>query len=235
VNTGLDEIERIVSHDPGTAAHLVKVANSALLSPGTQIRSVARAIMQIGFERTKMHILALSMRSSFASPSLNEVWNHSIQVAETARKLAELSQVICPEEACLAGLVHDIGRLVLVGLGKSYESSFAELRMQGVSPIEIERRLCGSNHAQIGADLLDAWSFPADMIESIRHHHAPSQSGLALTSLMFVAESWVEHDEDVYDRTEYLVALQSLKLTTRDLCLMSTGCDADLAMLRFAA
>jgi putative nucleotidyltransferase with HDIG domain len=234
-NTSLDEIESIVSQDPGTIAHLVKVANSALLSSGTPIRSVARAIMQIGFERTKLHILGLSMRSSYGSPQLKEVWNHSIQVAERARKLAELSRVIRPEEACLAGLVHDIGCLVLVGLGRAYESSFAELRMRGIPPMEIEQRLCGSSHAHIGADLLDSWSFPADMVESVRHHHEPSASDLALTSLMFIAESWVENDEDVYDPIEHSLALHYLKLTAKDISSIRASSDADLVMLRFAA
>jgi putative nucleotidyltransferase with HDIG domain len=234
-NASLDEIEAIASQDPAIAGHLVRVANSALLSSGHQIRSVARAIMQIGFQKTKMHIWGLSMRSSFASPQLKEVWNHSIQVAERARKLAELSQITLPEEACLAGLVHDIGRLVLVGLGRSYETRFAQVRTRGAYPVEIERQLCGSDHALIGADLLESWSFPADMVESVRYHHVPSRSAIALAALMFVAESWVENDEDAYDRTEHSFALRCLNLTDGDLRSIRDDDNTDLAMLLFAA
>jgi putative nucleotidyltransferase with HDIG domain len=234
-NASLNEIETIASQDPAIAAHLVRVANSALLSSGHQIRSVARAIMQIGFQKTKMHIWGVSMKSSYGSTQLKEVWNHSIEVAQTARKLAELSQVTLPEEACLAGLVHDIGCLVLVGLGRSYETKFAQLRTRGAYPVEIERRLCGSDHAQIGADLLESWSFPADMVESVRYHHSPSGSTLALASLMFVAESWVENDEDAYDRNEHSFALRCLNLTGGDLPSIRDGDNADLALLRFAA
>jgi putative nucleotidyltransferase with HDIG domain len=245
----LDEVEQLVLQDPGTSAHLLQVANSALLSSGGQIRSVGRAMMQIGFERTKLHILGLSVRGSFSAPSLQRLWNHSIRIAELARDVAAISQAAPPDEASLIGIVHDIGRLALAGLGRDFENGRAKLQAAGFSRLDAERELCGSNHARIGAELLASWLFPSDMVEAIRGHHAPSRSQSPLAALLFIAESWAgdnqeghyeqgdneQGDEDAWDRIEHSFALRRLNLKARDLKPLGTNHHPDLQLLRFAA
>jgi HD-like signal output (HDOD) protein len=229
------EIESIVSRDPVLCAHLMKVANSALLNSGHQIRSIGRAIMQIGFERARLHVLALSVRRVFAAPQFGWIWNHSIDIAEMARQIARISGIVPIEEAGLMGLVHDIGHLVLIGLGEKYRSSASELRARGIGPVEIEWQLCGASHAQVGADLLEQSHFPGDMVEAVRHHHAPSVSELPLTSVLFLAESFAEHYEDIYDPIEHSMALHCLGLKAADLRSIQVLPYSDLEILRFAA
>jgi putative nucleotidyltransferase with HDIG domain len=231
----LSEIEAVVSEDPVLAAHLMKVANCALLASRREIRSLPAAILHLGFGRTKVHIWALSAKSLFASPFLRNIWNHSIQTAKVAQNLALASGEVDPEEACLAGLIHDIGQLVLSALGQRYENRFANLRAEGLYPVEIERRLCGLSHAQIGADLLDSWSFPPDIAEAVRQHHTPTHSSLPLTSLLYVAESWVEAPEDIFSPDEHETAMRRLRLDSRDLSRIASQHAPDLDTLRIAA
>jgi putative nucleotidyltransferase with HDIG domain len=233
--SSLSEIEAVVSDDPVIAAHLMRVANSALLASRREIRTLGAAILHLGFGRTKVHIWALSSKSLFTSPHLREVWNHSVQAAKVARNLAIASGVVDRDEACLAGLVHDVGQLVLTGLGCGYVETAARLRAQGHYPVEIERRLCGSSHAGIGADLLDSWCFPAEIVEAVRHHHTPSSSQLPLTSLLFAAESWIEAPEDVFSPREHTAAMERLQLNRRDLARIAQQCTPDLDLLRIAA
>ena len=231
----LRDIEAIVNRDPVLAAHLIKVANSALFSYGQEIRSVSLAIARIGFDRTKLHVWGLSVKRFFSSPHLNRIWDHSIQTAQIVRQLCEISRVMRPDEGGLIALVHDIGQVVLAALGKPFEAAAEELRRRGAYPLQIERQLCGTTHAEIGADLLESWHFPRDMVEAVRFHHAPSGSGRALASLLYVAESWLENAEDVYDQSEHLYALKRLKLNKTDLEHLANPVSPDLELLRFAA
>jgi len=234
-SSSLPDIEAIVSKDPVLSAHLVKVANSALLSFGHEARTVAQAIARVGFERTRLHIWGMSMKRLFSSPSLKEIWEHSVRAAQVTRRLAEMTRVVAPDEASLAALVHDIGQIVLSNLGESFERSSVALRRQGRYRIDIERQLCGSSHAEIGADLLEAWAFPEYMVEAVRYHHAPSKSSLALPALLYVTESWMENDEDVYDPREHSSALRHLGLKKTDLSALGSAHSSDLAMLSAAA
>lgn len=231
----MSEIEAIVSEDPVMAAHLMRIANSALVASRRESRSVASAILQLGFERTKLHIWGLSAKTLFATPMLSRVWNHSILTAQIVRHLAEASNAVSPDEACLTGLVHDIGQLVLTGLGRAYQSGFAQLRAQGLQPVDVEQQLCGSSHAEIGADLLASWSFPADIVEAVRQHHTPAQSDLPLTSLLYIAESWVEAEENLTDLAEHRRALRRLKIERSDLLRIAKRCAPDLDLLRLVA
>ena len=234
-DSSLSEIVAVVMEDPIISAHLMKVANTALVGARREIRSVSSAISQIGFERTKVHIWGISAKALFSSPRLSEIWNHSIHTAQAARNLAEASGKVDPDEACLTGLVHDIGQLVLNALGQPYENGFTRLRAKGAYAVDIERQLCGSTHAQIGADLLASWSFPADMVETVRQHHTPMSSNLALTSLLYIAESWVETPEDIFDPAEHTAAMWRLQLDNSDLAHIASQCAPDLDLLRIAA
>ena len=96
------------------------------------------------------------MKKLFSTPHLERIWDHSVQAAQTARQIAQLTGLVTPEEAALTALVHDIGQIVLAALGGTYESSFTVLRRKHSYTMEVERELCGYTHAEIGADLLES-------------------------------------------------------------------------------
>jgi putative nucleotidyltransferase with HDIG domain len=234
-NVNFSRVEECISQDPTLAAHLIKLANSPLFYAGGEIRTVTRAILHVGLDRAVRHLSALVLRKLFASPGLQKVWNHSVTAAQINSQLSKLCNYSDPDELLLLGLVHDIGQIVSYSLGETFHRAYHQLLKQGHYPVEIERKLFGKSHAEIGADLLAFWSFPKDMTEAVRYHHGPSPSNLRLTSFLYVTESWLESDEDIFNPAEHQSALQLLNLSNSDLSGLTKQLDPEMAMLQFAA
>ena len=184
----LREIETAVSQDPVLAAHILRLANSAMMPFREEVRTVAAAINRIGFDLTKMHVLALTVGKIFSSNKLKQVWSHSLDAAQTARQIAKIAS-IPPEEATLLGLIHDVGRIALSALGKEFDIEYAQLLRQGMSSIATEEQLCGITHAQAGAKLLERWRFPADFCEAVQHHHAPTRNETPFSAVLYITEA----------------------------------------------
>ena len=229
------QIEKLVSLDPTLAGHLIKASNAAFLPYRDEARSISQAIMRLGFDRTRLLFLGFSFRQYFSTPRLRRVWDHSIQVTQAARSLCNRLPWADAQEVTLLALVHDIAQLNLLALGPTFERRFAELQQTGDYEVQIERKLCGTSHAEIGADLLQSWFFPADMVEAVRHHHIPDRSDLRLTAFLHLIESWTESDEDVFDPAVHSRTLDLLQITKADLSSLAGPIDPELSLLRFAA
>jgi HD-like signal output (HDOD) protein len=175
------------------------------------------------------------MKRLFVGPKLQKVWNHCTLAAQVCRQLAEFTRASVPDEACLVALVHEIGHWVLVTVGSACERAYAEGLAKGQLPVMIERELCGYTHAEIGADLLPGWNFPADFVAAVRDHHTPSAKSAPMADLLYVAENWLDGQEDLCDISQHRGCMRRLGLTRADLLPLNSKCDADLEMLRFAA
>jgi len=105
-----------------------------------------------------------------------ELWRHSIAVSVSAEGLAKEINLPQAEEAFTAGLVHDLGKQVLGMLVKEKTSKIEEVLSKGVSFVEAERKVLGTDHAEIGALILKKWNFPEEMIRVVRWHHEPDRS-----------------------------------------------------------
>ena len=198
-STSFSAIEAIVSQDVSISAQLVRLANSALHSRGVQVRSISQALVRLGTDLAKWHVTTLMIRRAYSSPPLRKVWNHSVEVARIARRICRQVPSLPEQEVTLAALVHDIGQLCLLSLGEQFISKSAELQGNGDYVVEIERRLCGISHAEIGAALLEDWKFPADIAAAVRNHHAPQLSETAISDVVFLAEDLSFNDEDLSD------------------------------------
>jgi putative nucleotidyltransferase with HDIG domain len=229
-----EKIAEVVARDPGLSAHLIKVGNLASVSRGPEVRSVSQALTRIGLDQAKLHIWAISMKNLYSLPHLQTIWNHSLRTVDVVDELCQHAGYADTADARLLALLHDIGHLVLSALGPSYMASRAKLLAEGLYPVEIEHRLCGLTHAAIGADLLSSWQFPKDMVEAVRYHHNPSDSGSALTSLVYCGECWTDNGEDIYNPIEHDAAIDVLGLKGINLHL-GTQHRPDLNLLRFAA
>ena len=234
-NVNFSRVEEFIQQNPTFAAHLLKLANSPFFYAGGEIRTVTQAILHVGLDRAVRYLSALVLRKLFSSPRLQKVWNHSIAAAQVNGQLSSLCRYPEPDELLLLGLVHDIGQIVLDALGEKFDQAYRQLCHEGHYDVEIERKLLGRSHAEIGADLLASWSFPEDMVEAVRYHHAPSQSKRRFTSFLYATESWLESNEDIFNPAEHRSALQLLNLTNQDLSGLTKKLDPELALLRFAA
>jgi putative nucleotidyltransferase with HDIG domain len=197
-DAGPREFEAVCSLDPLLAGRLIQVANSAFYSPRMAIGTIFQAVAYIGTETARRVLLAASLRGNFTSPQSHQVWNHSLDVAQTAQMIAlHCSIKVDPSQAFLAGLIHDIGRLAFSIMPTAFLERFHRLTDGGCPPVEVEMCLAGRGHGEVGSETLTQWKFPADIIEAVRWHHQPERSPLALTSLLYLAEFMTDAQEDL--------------------------------------
>ena len=230
------QIAEIISEEPVLAAHLIKMANSVLYQHrGGEVRSVVAAIDRLGTNLVQRQVVTVCLRPLFTSVQLRDVWDHSIDVASLCAQLSILSDNTKPQEAILVGLVHDIGRIVFQSLGHSPEEKHSPRLKEEYPLYGAEQKLYGINHAEVGADLLADWNFPGDMVDAVRNHHQPQGSNSILCSVLHLAETWIENNEDVWQMSDHEYALNVTKLSPLYFLSLKLGTDSELELLRFAA
>ena len=192
------ELESASVQDPVLAGSLIRVANSALYGAEQRIGSVPHAIAYVGTAAARQVLLAAVMRPLFASAGLVRLWSHGVQMAQLCAALAQQTQVLETGSAVLLGLVHDIGSLAVHMLPRAVVDCYRRLTEQGgCPPAYVEQLLFGCDHGEIGAGVLDGWSFPEHLVEAVRLHHQPERSSSMITSLVYLAEFWSGLDEDL--------------------------------------
>ncbi len=178
----VDDLARIVEGDPGLAAKVIRHASSALYGYKGKLTSIKEAIARVlGFDRVMNLAMAITIGTSLRLPpdgplGLNAYWKHSVYCATLCERLARaVPRDLRPRlgTAYLAGLLHNIGRLLL---GHAFQTEhFLLNRFVIVNPDmpinDIERFVLGVGHEQIGAWLMEAWRMPAELITAVRRHH----------------------------------------------------------------
>jgi hypothetical protein len=121
------DLQSIATSDPVVAAELIRAANSAAFGARQEIKTLAQAVAHIGTEKACRILVAASLKRLFVVKTLHGVWNHSLEASQIAQSVAKLSPRVNPEEALLAGLVHDIGRLAAPLLPEEFQRRSARL------------------------------------------------------------------------------------------------------------
>jgi HD-like signal output (HDOD) protein/CheY-like chemotaxis protein len=178
----LSHLAELISQDMGTSAKCLQLVNSAFFGLNKKISSVTEAIKLLGLDTIRALVLSAHIFSEFHSDAFDEadarwLWDHSLAVSANARTLAR-QQLAGPEfvEDCVvAGLLHDVGKLVLAdSLSTTYEEILrvATTKKIGVAAAELE--ILGCTHAEIGAYLLGIWGLPYPVLQAIVWHQKPS-------------------------------------------------------------
>lgn len=173
------DIAKAVSKDPSFTVRLLKIANSALYSFPSSIDSVTKAVSIIGTSQIRNLALSMSAVRSFAGlpnalVSMENFWRHSLLCALVARHLAKAARRCDPDALFTAGLLHDIGELVLFNRlpEQSREALLLVLDDLDELPVyEAERQLMGLDHADVGGELARQWQLPPLLEECIAYHH----------------------------------------------------------------
>jgi putative nucleotidyltransferase with HDIG domain len=176
----LAEVAATIEQDQGLAARILGVANSAYYGLQAGVGSVARAAAVLGMKEIRQIILAVGLRELTAARplprafDLEAYWRHQYAVAALCRSLAEDADEGEPDDLFTAGLLHDLGKLV-VALYRPVEwAAMSELaEEEGLADAVAEDRFWGVDHAVVGALLLKSWSFPRSLVEAVNWHHAP--------------------------------------------------------------
>jgi len=174
------ELAKVVEQDPALSARILTVANSPALRCGVEIKSLDQGLVVLGTRLMRTLAACLAVQSVFARSGgnlrydLTGFWGHTLRVAELAYAIA--SRVNYPDaaEAYLAGLLHDIGQLLLLGgMGDSYgillDRSTDETTLQ-----DNEDSLLGTDHSAVGAWLIDQWDLSSFMADAVLFHHKPA-------------------------------------------------------------
>ncbi len=209
----LSELEQITKADQVLAGQLLQAANSAFYSPRFPMKTVRDAISYIGIDSARNILSAAAFRPLFKAPKMKKLWLHSIETAQVAERIAEMSSNIVPREAFLAGLVHDVGRLAISLLPPEASTAYERLTANGCEVTLAELVLFGFDHAEAGAKVLEIWRFPGEMVAAVRHHHNPDRMDSDLAALLYVAEFWSAADEDLPSNSILQTAVKKLGLT----------------------
>ena len=168
------ELTDVVSADPALAARVLRIANSAVYGRQGEIATIDQAVMVLGLRSLKGILLNATLRHSNREADFKEmlIWENSIVTAlacrETARVLRRSSMV---EEAFSLGLLHDLGKFILVQqIPDTYEEVF-ELSRKGKTFVEAEKKLLSYAHQLIGAMALGKWGFSKGFCQSVLSHH----------------------------------------------------------------
>jgi HD-like signal output (HDOD) protein len=181
---GLDDVARIVARDPGMTAMILKLVNSAFFGLGRSISNVQESLAYLGLETVKALVLSVHAFTQFEGVrapgfSFDQLWTHSLETAGTARLIARLEDADgkFADEAFVAGLLHDTGKLVLASnFSRQYGQALRASREQDIPMIEAERRVFAASHADVGGYLLGLWGLPVPVVEAIALHHTPGLS-----------------------------------------------------------
>jgi HD-like signal output (HDOD) protein len=173
------EIGRVVAQDTGLTAHLLRLANSALYGFPTPIETVSRAITIIGTQQLRDLTLASAVIEAFYGMGeellcMDDFWRHSLACGVTARVLATYRQESNVERFFVAGLLHDIGRLVVFQQRPQQAQALLHAtRTRRELLYRLETEFIGCSHTEIGGLLLKRWGLPDSLAEPVRWHHAP--------------------------------------------------------------
>jgi putative nucleotidyltransferase with HDIG domain len=175
----VDAIEEILRQDPGLTANVLKLANSAYFGIPTKVGSPRQAVILLGLRRLVQLVIASCVSAIMGRPvpgydlTAGDLWRHSIAVAIAAEALVKNKRGGGVEDVFTAALLHDTGKIVL---GRFVQEELADIKRitaGGVPLVLAENMVLGTDHAAIGAKLLEAWAFPPDVVRAARWHHDP--------------------------------------------------------------
>ena len=203
--SSLTEVASIINKDPALSFRVLQLVNSAYYGLRSTFTGVEQAVAYLGVNSIKNIAITASIHQVFDQKRLMAVkqfnigtfWHHSLMCATLARRIAKKTGFSCPEEAYLSGLLHDIGRLVLIStFAKQYET-FLILSDDVESELNAERQFIGMTHSEAGAWLVLNWKLNSLMADAIRYHHQPLdqiQEAFPLVKIVYLASLLMEHD-----------------------------------------
>ena len=238
----MSDIARVISVDPALTARLLQVVNSALYGFGGRIDTLHRAVTILGLQQVHDLVLAMSIGSVFAGMhprfmDMNRFWRDSVMCGIAAREIGRRCGLPTSERLLVIGLLSDLGHLVMYQTVPTLANEARTVSASGDEPLyEVERRIVGCDHAEIGATLMDHWRLPACFAEVIGAQINPRLAGdftfeaaiLNVAAAIVQADRDGETSEDAASRIEPVV-WSTLDLTVEDFSQLREAAELNLA------
>jgi putative nucleotidyltransferase with HDIG domain len=194
VNTSAIDLAEVVESDPTLAARVLRTVNAAAYGLRNRVTTIVKAISYLGFTEVRKIAITASVSSLFREEhsqgryDRRRLWKHLVSVGVISRLLAMRCRVENFEEAFLAGLLHDLG-IILIDqhLNREFNNIVAALTEEKTTP-QIEFEIIGFDHTQVGAEVAEKWRFPPSVVDAMKYHHNANLCQTPNRSLVAVVE-----------------------------------------------
>lgn len=201
--TTVDEIEDVLRHDPGLTGNVLKLANSAYFGIPSRVASTRQAVLLLGLKKLIQLVIASCVNAvmDMPVPGYNmppgNLWRHSIAVSIAGEALVKDKGQIQVEDIFTPALLHDIGKLILGHFVNDAQQDIEKIAETGVPYVVAENMVLGTDHAEVGAQILSQWSFPSEIVNAVRWHHDPDfpEEAGAATDIVYLADFLCQTDE----------------------------------------
>jgi putative nucleotidyltransferase with HDIG domain len=195
-NTTIDTISRLLSTDQALASAVLRYANSARAMPNRRIASLREALARIG-HRALSEVLVRACAGPMLDRGLppyalprRVAWRHAATASLASRGLAQLLNVGAPDDASIAGLLHDVGKMVLTSVVPEAAAEAVSIARGRRLPVwQAETLVLGFHHGSVGAALLRSWGLPETVVDAVQCHHEPTSTANPLATIVYLADA----------------------------------------------
>lgn len=241
-DSSMMDVANLIAHDPSLTARLLRMVNSAFFGFTAKIETVSRAVGLLGTQQIHDLALATSVARAFSTiphviMNMKLFWRNSVYCGVASRLIASQCNVLDSERLFVAGLLRDIGHLIMyLKVADPAQQALLRAKQQRLPLPQVERELIGCDYAQVGAELMRVWQLPPSLRESLACHLEPSKAqDFALeTSIVHIASVITDTDaSEDFPETQALpidpVALQITGLSHDNLQSIKEEADRQVA------
>lgn len=197
-DSNINLISAEIEKDPALSADLLKLSNSSFFITRNKAKTVLEAVKIVGLKniRNMLYVSGVNKIMNSKYGKAQQIWDHSAKCSFVAKTIAvDFSKPRLSDLAATGGLLHDIGKLVLLTLDKQVMSKMEQLKINQNNSILIEEMSVGISHAEIGARLLRTWKFPEELINIVQYHHKPllaPMDYMELVEIVYLANMFLD-------------------------------------------
>ncbi|MBN2071725.1 MAG: HDOD domain-containing protein [Candidatus Krumholzibacteriota bacterium] len=177
------DILELIERDQSLTASIIKLCNSSYYGLSKKVSSINEAVVMVGFNTISNMCITLGPSIYLKKKVLVydgedvDLWRHSILAGSCCEQLAFFARQEMIEVAYTAGLLHDIGKLVLAECDRGLLQKVVDQVAEGLSHVDAEEKVLGMHHGMIGSRLLRKWKFPGSLTDAVKYHHIPKKTG----------------------------------------------------------